>query len=68
VTGVVGATGGLGGFFPPAVMGIVRSAPGGYAIGFVPMALVARACLIVLGSLRSRRRAGTRATVPSAGG
>ena len=51
VTGVVGAAGGLGGFFPPLVMGIVKSATGGYALGFVLMALVALACLIVLGAL-----------------
>ena len=31
VTGVVGAAGGLGGFFPPLVMGVVKSATGGYA-------------------------------------
>ena len=36
VTGVVGAAGGLGGFFPPLVMGIVKSATGGYALGFGP--------------------------------
>ena len=48
VTGVVGAAGGLGGFFPPLVMGIVKSATGGYALGFVLMALVAVACLVVL--------------------
>lgn len=48
VTGVVGAAGGLGGFFPPLVMGVVKAATGGYAVGFVLMALVAGACLIVL--------------------
>jgi len=52
VTGVVGAAGGLGGFFPPLVMGIVKSATGGYALGFVLMAFVAIACLIVLRALR----------------
>jgi MFS transporter, NNP family, nitrate/nitrite transporter len=51
VTGVVGAAGGLGGFFPPLVMGVVKSATGGYAVGFVLMALVALACLIVLRTL-----------------
>ena len=51
VTGVVGAAGGLGGFFPPLVMGVVKSATGGYAVGFILMALVAVACLIVLGAL-----------------
>jgi NNP family nitrate/nitrite transporter-like MFS transporter len=48
VTGVVGAAGGLGGFFPPLVMGVVKSATGGYAVGFLLMALVAVACLVVL--------------------
>jgi NNP family nitrate/nitrite transporter-like MFS transporter len=52
VTGVVGAAGGLGGFFPPLVMGIVKSATGGYALGFILMALVALACLAVLRALR----------------
>jgi MFS transporter, NNP family, nitrate/nitrite transporter len=52
VTGVVGAAGGLGGFFPPLVMGLVKSATGGYALGFVLMALVALACLAVLTGLR----------------
>jgi hypothetical protein len=45
VTGVVGAAGGLGGFFPPLVMGVVKSATGGYAVGFALMALVALGCL-----------------------
>ncbi|MGZ8647085.1 MAG: nitrate/nitrite transporter [Solirubrobacteraceae bacterium] len=54
VTGVVGAAGGLGGFFPPLVMGIVKSATGGYALGFALMALVAVACLLVLARLTSR--------------
>jgi NNP family nitrate/nitrite transporter-like MFS transporter len=53
VTGVVGAAGGLGGFFPPLVMGVVKSATGGYALGFVLMALVAVACLGVLRALRT---------------
>ena len=52
VTGVVGAAGGLGGFFPPLVMGAVKSATGGYGLGFVLMALVALASLVVLRALR----------------
>jgi NNP family nitrate/nitrite transporter-like MFS transporter len=52
VTGVVGAAGGLGGFFPPLVMGIVKSATGGYALGFILMALVALGCLLVLHAMR----------------
>jgi NNP family nitrate/nitrite transporter-like MFS transporter len=59
VTGVVGAAGGLGGFFPPLVMGVVKSATGGYALGFVLMALVALVCLGVLAALRSPRPAAS---------
>jgi NNP family nitrate/nitrite transporter-like MFS transporter len=52
VTGVGGAAGGLGGFFPPLVMGMVKTATGGYALGFVLMAMVGFACLAVLIGLR----------------
>jgi NNP family nitrate/nitrite transporter-like MFS transporter len=66
VTGVVGAAGGLGGFFPPLVMGAVKSATGGYALGFALMALVALACLVVLRALRAPRRAPSPSrTVPT---
>lgn len=57
VTGVVAAAGGLGGFFPPLVMGVVKSATGGYGLGFVLMALVAAACLLVLWAMRVRPQA-----------
>ena len=48
VTGVVGAAGGLGGFFPPLVMALVKSATGSYALGFILMAVVAAISLLVL--------------------
>ncbi len=48
VTGVVGAAGGLGGFFPPLVMALVKSLTGSYALGFVLLAVVAVLCLAVL--------------------
>ena len=57
VTGVVGAAGGLGGFFPPIVMGIVKSATGGYGLGFVLMALAAVICLLVLATVGRLPRA-----------
>jgi MFS transporter, NNP family, nitrate/nitrite transporter len=68
VTCVVGAAGGLGGFFPPLVMGIVKSATGGYAVGFILMALVAGACLLVLGRLRASRHARPSKAAVSTGG
>jgi NNP family nitrate/nitrite transporter-like MFS transporter len=51
VTGVVGAAGGLGGFFPPLVMALVKSLTGSYTLGFVLLAAVAVACLLVLTSI-----------------
>jgi NNP family nitrate/nitrite transporter-like MFS transporter len=62
VTGVVGAAGGLGGFFPPLLMAAVKSATGGYALGFVLLAGVAVLALVVLmrlerGSARAARTA-----------
>ncbi|HEX8106979.1 MAG TPA: hypothetical protein VF516_04585, partial [Kofleriaceae bacterium] len=70
VTGVVGAAGGLGGFFPPLVMAIVKSATGSYLIGFVLMAAVAVACLLVLSRLStyppSSSRSVSARAVPSA--
>lgn len=51
VTGVVGAAGGLGGFFPPLVMASTNSLTGGYALGFALLAAVAVISLVVLGRL-----------------
>ena len=47
VTGLVGAFGGLGGFFPPLVLGVIKDATGGYAIGFVLLAAAALVCFLV---------------------
>jgi len=44
VTGLVGAAGGLGGFFPPLVMGFFKTTMGSYTLGYVLLALVAAAC------------------------
>jgi hypothetical protein len=45
-------------------MGIVKSATGGYVLGFVLVSAVAMACLGVLAALRSReRRRGHRASM-----
>jgi NNP family nitrate/nitrite transporter-like MFS transporter len=47
VTGLVGAFGGLGGFFPPLVLGVLRDATGAYTWGFVFLAVFALFCLWV---------------------
>lgn len=48
VSGVVGCAGGLGGFFPPLVMGIVRDRTGSYALGFVVLSTLAACCLALI--------------------
>jgi MFS transporter, NNP family, nitrate/nitrite transporter len=46
VTGVVGAAGGLGGFFPPILLGIFKDYLGDYMFGFVLLSLFALVCLV----------------------
>ena len=58
VTGVVGAAGGLGGFFPPLVMGLVYGSLGSYTLGFVLLAATAAAAG-ALTSTAVRRGAAT---------
>lgn len=47
VTGLVGAAGGLGGFFPPLVLGAIRQGTGSYTGGFVLLAVFSLVCLAV---------------------
>ncbi|WP_031173260.1 MFS transporter [Streptosporangium roseum] len=61
VTGLVGAAGGLGGYFPPLVMGVVYSATGAYVIGYVLLAATALAALLYT------RRAFTSASTAGGG-
>ena len=44
-TGLVGAFGGLGGFFPPLVLGVIHDVTGGYTFGFVFLSVFASFCL-----------------------
>jgi NNP family nitrate/nitrite transporter-like MFS transporter len=49
LSGVVGAAGGIGGFYLPVVMGIAKESTGSYQMGFATFgALAACACLAVL--------------------
>ncbi len=47
VTGLVGAFGGLGGFFPPIELGLVKDATGSYTIGLILLSFFALGCLAV---------------------
>jgi NNP family nitrate/nitrite transporter-like MFS transporter len=48
VTGLVGAAGGLGGFFPPLVLGAIKQATGEFTLGFVLLAAFAIICFVVV--------------------
>jgi NNP family nitrate/nitrite transporter-like MFS transporter len=48
VTGLVGAAGGLGGFFPPLLLGAVRQTTGDYTYGFVLLSIFSLICLVVI--------------------
>ena len=56
VTGLVGAGGGLGGFFPPLVLGVIRGQTGSYALGFVFLSGFALCCFAVNYLIFLRRR------------
>lgn len=47
VTGLVGAAGGLGGFFPPLALGLFRDHLDSYAPGFILLSLFALGCLLI---------------------
>jgi NNP family nitrate/nitrite transporter-like MFS transporter len=54
LTGIVGAAGGLGGFFLPNVLGTLKRITASFAPGFAVFALMACLCVIVLWRLRPR--------------
>ena len=45
VTGLVGAMGGLGGFFPPLLLGVIKTQTGSYALGFLLLTVFCLVCL-----------------------
>jgi NNP family nitrate/nitrite transporter-like MFS transporter len=45
--GVVGAAGGLGGFFPPVFVGLMKDAEGTYTYGFVGLLVFVAVCLML---------------------
>jgi NNP family nitrate/nitrite transporter-like MFS transporter len=48
VTGLVGSAGGLGGFFPPLLLGVIKQQTGPFTFGFVLLGVFALVCLMVL--------------------
>ncbi len=59
VTGLVGAFGGLGGFFPPLEMGFLLDRTGSYTAGFVALAVIALVCALLASNLMRRSRLTT---------
>ena len=55
VTGLVGAMGGLGGFFPPLALGFIRQQTGSFLWGFVLLAVFALLCLVLV-KITARRQ------------
>lgn len=55
VTGIVGAAGGLGGFFPPILLGLVRQSLGHYTIGFALLALFGLLCFLLNQAITARQ-------------
>ncbi|HEX5249254.1 MAG TPA: MFS transporter [Gaiellales bacterium] len=56
-TGIVGAIGGLGGFFPPVVMGLVKGWTGSFALGFIGLLAFCIICFGIALSLLMHTRA-----------
>ena len=45
VSGLVGAVGGLGGFFPPLILGFIKTQTGQYDLGFLLLSIFCILCL-----------------------
>ncbi|MEW6297526.1 MAG: MFS transporter, partial [Thermodesulfobacteriota bacterium] len=57
-TGVVGATGGLGGFLLPSLLGAVKDFSGSYGAGFLAFGVAALSALLLLLALQHTRQEG----------
>ncbi|MDQ0230822.1 MFS transporter [Metabacillus malikii] len=48
ITGIVGAAGGIGGFFLPNILGTLKEVTGSYASGFITFSIIAGLAMVVL--------------------
>jgi NNP family nitrate/nitrite transporter-like MFS transporter len=70
VTGIVGAAGGLGGFFPPLILGMVMDATGTYVMAFVFLVAFAWMCAglaLMLAGLESTPQPSRTGATPARG-
>src|SRR6185312_6509954 len=54
MTGIIGAAGGIGGFYLPVVMGMAKESTGSYQMGFAIIAGLATLALMLVGALRQQ--------------
>lgn len=65
VTGLVGAPGGLGGFFPPLVLGINKQTTGTFSGGFILLGLFCIGCFIVCALTAPRNKQQNLQPIPA---
>lgn len=53
ITGIVGAAGGLGGYFLPNILGILKQLTGSYTPGFLILSGIAAACIVTVVLIQS---------------
>jgi NNP family nitrate/nitrite transporter-like MFS transporter len=51
MTGIIGAAGGIGGFYLPVIMGIAKESTGSYQLGFTTFGVLAAVAFILVASL-----------------
>lgn len=60
ITGIVGAAGGLGGFYLPTVLGMLRDSTGSFAAGFLAFAMMSMVALLLVLVSRAKLHRSTR--------
>jgi NNP family nitrate/nitrite transporter-like MFS transporter len=51
MTGIIGAAGGIGGFYLPVIMGIAKESTGSYQLGFATFGVLAAVAFILVATL-----------------
>jgi NNP family nitrate/nitrite transporter-like MFS transporter len=54
MTGIIGAAGGIGGFYLPVVMGIAKESTGSYQMGFATFGFIAAVAFVLVSVLRQK--------------
>jgi NNP family nitrate/nitrite transporter-like MFS transporter len=54
MTGIIGAAGGIGGFYLPVIMGMARESTGSYQPGFLTFGILAALAFLLVGALHQQ--------------